>query len=167
MVPRVKAQRAEDKADRARPSARAGRDHHVEAEKVGWIVKFKRGLAQKVESIPAAARNFAAAGLSNRPFLILSPQTYEKTNQWVPYTKGPDNSWALNKDHFRIRYWNGKLWTVKYNKAHRYRTQEYAESVAFKLTLKEKSLIGELEVEKWVECSRPKSRRPQTGSAPV
>ena len=163
-----------NKGGKNRAEARYGRapcpNHHdrVKAkEKVGWIIKFKRGLAQKVESIPAAARNYATLGMSNRPLLLLSPQSYEKTSQWVPYTKGPDNSWAVNKSYFKIRYWNGKLWTVKYHKAKAYHTKEYAETVAFRLALKEKSLIGELEVEEWVPCSQPKSRRPQSGSAPA
>ncbi len=98
--------------------------------------------------------------------LIMSPQSYEKNSQWVPYSPGRV-SYPATKDNFKIRYWNGKLWTVKYAKAHRYHTKEYAEAVAFRLALKEKSLIGELEVEQWVPCSTPKSRRPTAGNAPA
>lgn len=156
------------KGRKNRAEARYGRapcpNHHDRVkteEKVGWIVKFKRGLGQKVEPIAAANRNYAALGVSNRPLLILSPQSYEKDSQWVPFTPGN----FQNPDYFKIRYWNGKKWTVKYHKAHRYHTKEYAEAVAFRLALKEKSLIGELEVEEWVPCSTPKSRRPQSGNA--
>ncbi len=122
-------------------------------------------MAQEIEPIAAANRNFAAVG-TQRPLLIMSPQSYSKESRWVPYSKDR-MAYPATKDNFKVRYWNGKLWTVKYNKAHRYHSKEYAEAVAFRLALKEKSLIGELEVEEWVPCSKPKSHRPRAGTAPA
>lgn len=129
-------------------------------------MKFRRGMAREIPCTSAAAQNFATLGNPTRPLLLLSPTAVSKEGSWIPWSTGRMNYPALKED-FKVRYWNGKKWTVKYNKAKRYHTKEYAESVAFKLTLKEQSLIGELEVEEWVPCSTPKSRRPTNGSAPA
>jgi hypothetical protein len=159
------------KAKKNRAPARYGRapcpDHHdrVKAkEKVGWIVKFRRELAREIPPLAAANRNWATLG-GPRPLLIMSPQKPVE-GRWLPWSPGL-NTYPSGKEAFRILFWNGKLWSVKYHKAKTYHTREYAEAVAFRLALKDSSLIGELEVEQWVPCSKPKSRRPTAGNAPA
>jgi hypothetical protein len=56
----------------------------------------------------------------------------------------------------RVKYWNGGSWTVKYNKAHGYLSEEAAERAAFRLVAKMPDLIGELEVVPWTPISKPK-----------
>lgn len=54
----------------------------------------------------------------------------------------------------RVKYWNGGSWTVKYNKAHGYRSEGAAESAAFRLVTKMPDLIGELEVVPFTPISK-------------
>lgn len=56
----------------------------------------------------------------------------------------------------RVKYWNGGSWTVKYNKAHGYLSEDAAERAAFRQVTKTPDLLGELEVVLFTPISKPR-----------
>jgi len=100
----------------------------------GWIVRFRRPLMRGVASfvLPKDAREYL---------------------RWR--SPPPNTLWSK---HGHVRYWNGREWTIKPGKAHRYKSREAAEKRGFILVSKEHSLIGELEVVEYVPVSKPRWR---------
>lgn len=87
-----------------------------------------------------------------RRALIWATATNDNARKALLVWKAPGAAGQMG----RVRYWNGGSWTISYDKAKTYKNFEQTEARAFKLALKEPSLIGELEVVEYVPVSRPK-----------
>lgn len=109
-----------------------------------WIVRFRRTLALEIDTSrvvrEVGGQKFFAERWTYR-------QPVERTQFGTEV-----------KTYARIRYWHGDGWTIKYDRAYRYKSLEAAEAAAFRQTIQSPELIGELVVERWTAVAKPKSR---------